>query len=150
MWSVNYRNFPLTEIHPYALHAAEAAEAADAQGRFWPMHDELFAHQHALEEAQLRDHARAVGLDTEWFAHDMAAHAHLDRIRADVAGGRESGVQGTPTFFVNGVRHDRPWDAEGLGAAIEDAGCRVDSSDRDRGRRGRGASWTSRSGPGAR
>ena len=112
-----YRNFPLTQIHPHALHAAEAAEAADAQGRFWPMHDELFAHQHALEDAQLRDHARAVGLDTERFAHDMAAHAHLDRIRADVAGGRESGVQGTPTFFVNGVRHEGSYDVDPLLAA---------------------------------
>src|SRR2546428_2531335 len=93
-----YRNFPLTEIHPHALHAAEAAEAADAQGRFWPMHDYLFAHQHELEDDQLVDHARAVALDTERFAHDMVAHAHRDRIQADVAGGIASGVQGTPTF----------------------------------------------------
>jgi protein-disulfide isomerase len=113
-----YRNFPLTAIHPHALHAAEAAEAADAQDRFWSMHDELFAHQHELEDDQLVDRARAVGLDTERFAHDMAAHAHLDRIQADVAGGIASGVQGTPTFFMNGARHAGSYDLETLLAAL--------------------------------
>lgn len=113
-----YRNFPLTEIHPHALRAAEAAEAADAQGQFWPMHDYLFAHQHELEDSQLVDHARAVGLDTEQFVRDLAAHTHLDRIRADVQGGLASGVQGTPTFFVNGARHEGSYDLETLLAAL--------------------------------
>jgi protein-disulfide isomerase len=113
-----YRNFPLTAIHPHALHAAEAAEAADAQGRFWPMHDHLFAHQYELEDDQLVDHVRAVGLDTERFAHDMATHAHLDRIQADVAGGIASGVQGTPTFFINGVSHEGSYDRDTLLAAL--------------------------------
>jgi protein-disulfide isomerase len=113
-----YRNFPLTAIHPHALHAAEAAEAADAQGRFWPMHDHLFAHQHELEDDQLVDHARAVGLDMERFARDMAAHAHRERIEADMASGIASGVQGTPTFFINGARHTGSFDLEMLLAAL--------------------------------
>lgn len=116
-----YRNFPLTAIHPHALHAAEAAEAADAQGRFWPMHDALFAHQHELEDDQLVDHARAVGLDTERFARDMAAHAHHARIEADVESGLASGVQGTPTFFINGTRHAGPYDLETLLTALTGA-----------------------------
>jgi protein-disulfide isomerase len=113
-----YRHFPLTEIHPHALHAAEAAEAADAQGRFWPMHDYLFAHQHELEDGQLADHARAVGLNTERFAREMAAHVHRNRIQADVASGIASGVQGTPTFFINGVRHEGSYDRDTLLAAL--------------------------------
>jgi protein-disulfide isomerase len=113
-----YRHFPLTAIHPHALHAAEAAEAAGAQGHFWPMHDYLFAHQHELEDAQLIDHARAVSLDTAQFAREMAAHVHLDRVRTDVESGIASGVQGTPTFFVNGARHEGPYDRETLLAAL--------------------------------
>jgi protein-disulfide isomerase len=113
-----YRHFPLTAIHPHALHAAEAAEAAGAQGHFWPMHDYLFAHQHELEDGQLIDHARAVGLDTSQFAQEMAAHAHLDRIQTDVESGIASGVQGTPTFFVNGARHECSYDREALLAAL--------------------------------
>ena len=116
-----YRHFPLTEIHPHALRAAEAAEAAGAQGQFWPMHAYLFAHQHALEDSQLGDHAQAVGLDAARFARDMAAHAHLARIRADREGGVASGVQGTPTFFVNGARHEGPYDRETLLAALTGA-----------------------------
>lgn len=115
---VVYRNFPLTEIHPHALRAAEAAEAASVQGQFWPLHDYLFAHQQELEDGQLVDHARAVGLDTEQFAHDLAAHAHLDRIQADMESGIASGVQGTPTFFVNGARREGSYDLETLLAAL--------------------------------
>jgi protein-disulfide isomerase len=113
-----YRHFPLAEIHPHASHAAEATEAAAAQGRFWPLHDYLFAHQHELEDGQLADHARAVGLDTEQFAREMAAHVHRDRIQADVESGIASGVQGTPTFFINGVRHEGSYDRDTLLAAL--------------------------------
>ena len=110
-----FRNFPLTEIHPHALHAAEAAEAADAQERFWPMHDYLFAHQHELADDQLVNHARAVGLDSAQFAREMAAHVHRGRIQADIESGIASGVQGTPTFFVNGARHEGSYDANSYG-----------------------------------
>jgi protein-disulfide isomerase len=113
-----YRHFPLTQIHPHAWHAAEAAEAAAAQGRFWPMQTYLFAHQHELEDGQLADHARAVGLDTEQFAWEMAAHVHRARIEADVESGIASGVQGTPSFFINGVRHEGSYDRDSLLAAL--------------------------------
>jgi protein-disulfide isomerase len=116
-----YRHFPLTQIHPHALHAAEAAEAAAAQGRFWPLHEHLFAHQHELEDGQLVDHARAVGLDTERVARELAAHAHRARVQADLQSGLASGVQGTPTFFINGARHVGPYDLETLLAALTGA-----------------------------
>jgi protein-disulfide isomerase len=98
-----YRNFPLTEIHPHALHAAYASEAADAQGKFWEMHDYLFHHQHTLEDANLAQFAAAVGLDMQQYARDMAEQRALVRIEEDVEGGERSGVQGTPTFFINGA-----------------------------------------------
>jgi protein-disulfide isomerase len=113
-----YRHFPLTQIHPHALHAAEAAEAAAAQDRFWPMHEYLFAHQHELEDDQLVEHARALGLDAERFARELSAHAHRARVQADVQSGLASGVQGTPTFFINGARHAGPYDLESLLAAL--------------------------------
>ena len=113
-----FRNFPLSEIHPHALRAAEAAEAAGAQGRFWEMHALLFAHQKALENEDLRRYAVEAGLDADAFAAEMAAGLHLDRIRADFDGGVRSGVGGTPTFFVNGLRHDGPYDGPVLLAAL--------------------------------
>ena len=116
-----FRNFPLAELHPHAQHAAEAAEAAGAQGRFWPMHDRLFEHQHHLEDDDLVEHAFAEGLDTGLLAADLGEQRFAQRVREDFMSGVRSGVNGTPTFFVNGVRHDGPWDAENLGRAIEDA-----------------------------
>jgi protein-disulfide isomerase len=113
-----YRNFPLTEIHPHALQAAEAAEAADGQGRFWEMHALLFAGQDHLEAADLRRYADELGLDTDRFTRDLEGHTRLARIEADVDGGVRSGVGGTPTFFTNGVRHDGPYDAAALLAAL--------------------------------
>ncbi len=116
-----FRNFPLTGIHPHAEAAAEAAEAADAQGRFWPMHDHLFAHQKALDDEHLRGYAAELGLDGERFEREMAGHTHAARVREDVEGGLRSGVGGTPTFFVNGRRHDDSYDFDTLLAAIEAA-----------------------------
>ncbi len=116
-----FRNFPLIQIHPHALHSAEAAEAADAQGKFWEMHDYIFHHQHTLEDADLQRFAEAVGLDVARYAQDMAAHTHLARIEEDVEGGEESGVEGTPTFYINGVRHDGSWEQEVLLSAIQHA-----------------------------
>ena len=101
---VVFRNFPRLEIHPHAQHAAEAAEAAGAQGKFWEMHDRLFAHQLALEDADLVRYATELGLDTERFARELVEHIHAPRVHEDVRGGLQSGVDRTPTFFLDGVR----------------------------------------------
>ena len=108
------RNFPLTDIHPHALPAAEAAETAGAQGRFWEMHDQLFRHQNALDDASLVRHASRVGLDPTGFAAELKAHRHLDRVRKDLRSGQESGVRSTPTFFVNGRRHREKFNLQAL------------------------------------
>ena len=113
-----FRNFPLTEIHPHALQAAQAAEAADAQGQFWAMHEHLFAHQKALTDPDLAQYAATLGLDGARFAHDLATQAHTARIRSDVEGGIRSGVQGTPTLFINEQRHDASWEYSTLAPAI--------------------------------
>jgi protein-disulfide isomerase len=114
-----FRNFPLVTIHPHALRAAEAAESAGAQGQFWVMHEELFRHQRELSDANLHDYARALRLDITRFAQDMATHAHLDRVRADVESGIASGVQGTPTFFINGRRYLGSYELEALQTALK-------------------------------
>ena len=106
-----FRHLPLDK-HPHARRAAEAAEAAGAQGAFWPMHDRLFAHREALEDEDLDEHARALGLDAERFA---------DVVREDAEGARERGATGTPTFFIAGQRHTGFYDAETLADAILDA-----------------------------
>lgn len=116
-----YRNFPLTEIHPHTLHAALAAEAAAAQGKFWEMHDYIFHHQHTLEDSDLEQFAEAVGLDMQQFARDMAGQRALARIEEDVEGGERSGVQGTPTFFINGALYRGSWEREALLAALQAA-----------------------------
>jgi protein-disulfide isomerase len=116
-----YRNFPLTEIHPHALHAALAAEAAAAQGKFWEMHDYIFHHQHTLEDSDLEKFAEAVGLDREQYAHAMADQRALARIEEDVAGGERSGVQGTPTLFINGALYRGSWEQDALLAALQAA-----------------------------
>jgi protein-disulfide isomerase len=113
-----FRNFPLTEIHPHALQAAEAAEAAGAQERFWEMHAALFRNQKALSGADLHRYALEIGLDSEAFDTDLGGGAHLERIRADFDGGVRSGVGGTPTFFTNGRRHDEPYTGSALLAAL--------------------------------
>jgi protein-disulfide isomerase len=114
-----FRPFPLREIHPHAQMAAEAAEAAAAQGRFWSMHDRLFAHQKELGGAQLGEYAAAIGLDPARFGHELAAHSHAARIEEHVRSGIASGVEGTPTFFVDGLRHDGGYDSASLRAALE-------------------------------
>lgn len=116
-----FRNFPLAQIHPHAQHAAEAAEAAGAQGEFWGMHDLLFENQDALEDPDLLRYAAALGFDVERFAKELSSGVHSDRVRRDFRSGVKSGVNGTPTFFINGVRHDAPWDLPALLAAIEGA-----------------------------
>lgn len=110
-----FRHFPLTEIHPHALAAARAAEAAALQGRFWEMHDLLFHGQRALEDGDLRRYARELELDLGRFDRDRESEAVLDRIERDFRSGIESGeVRGTPTLFVDGVVHLGGYDAHTL------------------------------------
>jgi protein-disulfide isomerase len=116
-----FRNFPITTSHPHAERAAEAAEAAAAQGRFWEMHDLLYENQKRLRDQDLRAHAERLGLDVEPFDRDLAEHVHVARIHEDFMSGVRSGVNGTPTFYVNGVRHDDSYDVDTLLAAIERA-----------------------------
>ena len=116
-----YRNFPLTEIHPHALHAALAAEAAAAQGKFWQMHDSIFHHQHTLEDADLEQFAEAVGLDLQQYARALTDQRALARIEEDMEGGERSGVQGTPTFFINGALYRSSWEREALLPALQAA-----------------------------
>jgi protein-disulfide isomerase len=116
-----FRNFPLAETHPHAARAAEAAEEAAAQGKFWEMHDLLYEHQNALDGAHLAGYAKKLGLDVERMKKELEAGTHATRVRADFRSGVRSGVNGTPTFFINGRRLDGPWDFQGLMAAIEKA-----------------------------
>lgn len=116
-----FRNFPLTQVHPHAEHAAQAAEAAGRQGKFWEMHDYLFEHQDALDDAHLAQYAIDLNLDLPRFEQDFGDPAIIEHIREDVLSGIRSGVNGTPTFFINGVRHDGSFDLDTMLAAIEDA-----------------------------
>ena len=99
-----FRNFPLTQIHPHAQEAAEAAEAASAQGRFWEMHDLLYQRHAALEPEDLVSYADELRLDLSRFQIEMTQDVHAERIREDFMSGVRSGVNGTPTFFINGFR----------------------------------------------
>jgi protein-disulfide isomerase len=117
-----FRNFPISTSHPHAEQAAEAAEAAAAQGRFWEMHDHLYEHQRHLEAGDLRTYAEELGLDVERFDRELAENVHAARVREDFMSGVRSGVNGTPTFYVNGNRHDGPYDLDSLLAALERAG----------------------------
>ena len=116
-----YRHFPLANVHPHAEAAAKAAEAASAQGRFWPMHDRLFEAQGALTGEDLVAHAVALGLDVERFVRELASGIYAARIREDFMSGVRSGVNGTPTFYVNGVRYDGSIDLGSLLAAVVEA-----------------------------
>jgi protein-disulfide isomerase len=114
-----FRHFPLTQIHPHALAAAAAAEAAARQGRFWDMHELLFRRQKELAESDLVRYAAQLGLDVALFDTDRAGEAVLERIRRDVASGLASGqVLGTPTLFIDGVVHRGGYDPPTLLAAL--------------------------------
>jgi protein-disulfide isomerase len=104
-----FRNFPLAEAHPHARLAAQAAEAAGAQGRFWEMHDMLFENQTALEPGDIVGYAKSIGLDVTRFERDLEAGTFMKKVRDDFRNGVRSGVNGTPTFFVNGERYDGSW-----------------------------------------
>jgi protein-disulfide isomerase len=116
-----FRHLPLPDVHPYAELAAAASEAAGAQGRFWDMHDLLFAHVDQLELEDLAGYAGRLGLDVEEFLRDIDEQRHASRIREDVADAEASGARGTPTFFVGNRRHQGPYDARSLIAELEAA-----------------------------
>ena len=116
-----FRNFPISTSHPHAERAAEAAEAAGTQGRFWDMHDQLYENQRQLQDSALHAHAEALGLDVDLFDKELAERVHADRVHEDFLSGVRSGVNGTPTFFINGLRHDDSYDFETLMLALQHA-----------------------------
>jgi protein-disulfide isomerase len=121
-----FRHFPIAEVHPDARRAAEAAEAAAAQGAFWEMHDAMYGSGGHLREDELAATAAALGLDPERLRADLRDGTHAARVDRDLESGRRSGVTGTPSFFVNGVAHDGAFDAGSLIEALT-AGLREDS-----------------------
>jgi protein-disulfide isomerase len=116
-----FRHFPLREVHPHAELAAEAAEAAGAQGKFWPMHELLFTNSQHLKEKNLLDYARQVGLDLPRYQYEMNDHVYLQRVQEHVQGGRHLGVRSTPAFYVNGVFTDVSFGLQHLHEAIDKA-----------------------------
>jgi protein-disulfide isomerase len=114
-----FRNFPLTQAHPYAMIAAEAAEAAALQGKFWEMHDLLFEQQTFLEPDIIPLWAKKIGLDLQKFGNDIKEGGIAKRIKEDRQSGIRSGVNGTPTFYINGSRYDGPPDVESLLAVLK-------------------------------
>lgn len=114
-----FRNFPLREIHPWAEAAAEIAELADSQGKFWEMHDLLFANQESLSERSLQALVGDLGLSEANMKQVRSTGTLRNRIDADLAGGIRSGVNGTPTFFLNGDRYDGSTDFESLAALMD-------------------------------
>jgi protein-disulfide isomerase len=118
-FEVVFRHFPLRSIHPHAQSAAEVAEAAARQGRFWEMHDLLFRNRRHLESADLRGYAGQIGLDLERLEVDLADRATRDRIKRDLKSGLQSDVDGTPSLFVDGRRYRGPRDRPSLAAALD-------------------------------
>ena len=114
-----YRHFPLVEVHPHAALAAEAAEAAGAQGKFWPMHDRLFEHPSQLKPKDLRRHAESIELDLVRFDFELRDQVYRQRVNEHVEGGKRSGVHSTPTFFVDGKVVDASFGLDRLFKAIE-------------------------------
>jgi protein-disulfide isomerase len=117
-----FRHFPLTEVHAHAELAAQAAEAAGAQGAFWQMHNWLFQHQRMLEMDQFVQQAANLGADVPRFREDIERRVYAARIQADLDGGLQSGVTGVPTFFINGVRHVGSYKPDHLVPALVAAG----------------------------
>ena len=114
-----FRHFPLTEVHSHAQLAAEAAEAAGAQQKFWPMHDVLFEHQMRLQLKELRHYAEQLELDLERFDYELGDQVYRQRVNEHVEGGKRSGARGTPTFFVNGEIVDVSFGLDHLFKAVE-------------------------------
>jgi protein-disulfide isomerase len=116
-----FRHFPLEEAHPHALGAAEAAECAGAQGKFWEMHDLLFEHQTHLKAKQLHGYAEQLGLDMARYTAEMDDHVYLQRVREHIESGKRSHLRGTPGFFVNGTIQDVSFGLHALFEATEAA-----------------------------
>jgi protein-disulfide isomerase len=116
-----FRHFPLTTLHQHAQRAAEAAEAAGAQRRFWEMHDMLYRHQQQLDDVHLVTYAHILKLDPVRFRSELDSHAHLPKVKDDFMSGIRSGVNGTPAFYINGARYDGSWDLPALLAAVRAA-----------------------------
>lgn len=114
-----FRNFPLSEIHPHALTAAYVAEAAGLQHKFWPVHDLIFENQQNLSTQQLLNYAEAAGADLEKLGKDVVSKEIIDKVEKDMEGGARSGVNGTPTFFINGKRYDGYYEYEDIKLALE-------------------------------
>src|SRR5688572_9853075 len=120
-----FRHFPLTQIHPHAEPAAEAAEAAGAQGQFWEMHDLLYENQPRLDPISLATYAQTLDLDIDRFVRELETGVHRSRVRDDFISGVRSGVNGTPAFFINGMRYDGSWDIEPLVQALQSSATRT-------------------------
>ena len=114
-----FRNFPITQLHPHAEQAAEAAEAAAAQGKFWEMHDLLLANQENLKIMHLLRYAEGLELDQERLHDEIVNHVYAEKVSRDVESADMSGVSGTPTFFINGQRHDGAFERDDLIEAID-------------------------------
>ncbi len=113
-----FRHFPQTPLHPQAQKAAEAAEAAAVQGKFWQMHDTLFQHQQALDNGYLVEYANDLRLDMPQFLQAMWRHVYAERVTEDIESGLRSGVTTTPTLFINGIRYNDAWNLKNLLSAI--------------------------------
>jgi len=113
-----FRHFPQPQIHPYAQRAAEAAQAAAAQGQFWQMHDILFTHQQELGNDHLVEYANNLGLDIPQFLQDISSQVHIERINQDIESGLHSGVTAAPALFINEIRYIGRWNIDQLMAAI--------------------------------
>lgn len=123
-----FRHFPLSK-HSHAQYAAEAAEAAAAQGKFWEMAETLFLNQGKLTDRDLLRYADKLGLDTAKFKQDLSEHAHEERVRVDVLSGRDNKVTGTPTYFINDQRYDGADDIETLRTVLQRAICKIEAWD---------------------
>lgn len=109
---VVFRNYPLQDLHAYALNASIASETSAMQGKFWEMHDMLFENQRQLQDSALIRYAEEIGLDVEKFKKDFGSNPTIEKVKQDIDSGNKAGVEGTPTFFVNGVYFDGNWQSD--------------------------------------
>lgn len=116
-----FRNFPMSQAHPHALHATYAAEAAAKQGKFWEIHDLIFENQDSLEDEDLLNYAKTLNLDMGLFKKDFESSEISEKVKDNFMSGVRSGVNGTPTFFINGVRFDKPCELNLLLRGIDQA-----------------------------
>jgi protein-disulfide isomerase len=120
-----FRHCPAVEGHSYAFSAAQAAEAAGSQGKFWEMHHSLFSHSPNLDDPKLVGYAEQLGMSLDLFKRELLEQTHAEKVYDDCAAAAEDGVDETPAFFINGVRYKGDWDLDSLLDAIEDAGVSV-------------------------